>query len=532
MRVLHFAPFIALLIAVGGCSLAGLDQVEATPCATVGTSDLTAAHATCARELAGSPLGDCEAHVCALVVGDDLFCTVGAPDVDGDRVGDAACVPEGTEALRDCNDEDPDIAEGREEICDGKDNNCDGRTDEEVLSVGEPTRRDSTEGASTEGLVGTAAVGDEVIAAFRRDIDDLASLHVLVDDAVPVDSDPTPEVDEPITLDDQPEDTDRGIAIAGDAGNVFAVFPASRCGRLSVGSIDSEGALTSTSYQTDSTGLPSAMPAGVACTDDVPQRAPAAAVANGSVLLAWLESGRRAACGTGVTAPLVLTTTDTAAELSSDLTDLGVANDSGPPALLAFGASGDFILARGEGDNLVVSSLRVVGSAISVLDTLTVAVGAAVEEVALTTGPTSADQTTLAVAYSKGCGSRGVVGLQRIALTRADGSLSPEGEETVVDEGPTQTEPAIAFGAEFPRGYFVIWREGDDRVRGQLLGEFEGQSGAAVEVLEASNLGGAAPTRIRGMGVAAGAEGGFTTLGYVEGAETAFFGTPVSCGGE
>ncbi|MCA9611741.1 MAG: putative metal-binding motif-containing protein, partial [Myxococcales bacterium] len=121
------ALFLGLLLALTGCSLMGLDETAATPCAVSPTAstDFTDAHATCARELGGEPLGDCEAWVCALRIDDEVFCVVGAPDQDGDGVGDAMCIPEGDERPRDCNDADAAVAGGKPERCDGRDNDCD-----------------------------------------------------------------------------------------------------------------------------------------------------------------------------------------------------------------------------------------------------------------------------------------------------------------------------------------------------------------------------------------------------------------------
>ncbi len=521
LLTLLFAPLSA-------CSLTGIDQVEATPCATTGTSDLTAAHATCAAELGGAPLRDCEAYVCALQVDDQLFCTVGAPDADGDGVGDAACVPEGTEELRDCDDGDADIAEGHPEICDGKDNNCDGRTDEDVIAVSDPTRRDQAGDATSSGAVGFSAIGENVTAVLARGTMGARDLHLLQGDRpVLVSHADIPSGAIPLTL---PESgVDPTLAVTGDTTTTFVVFPFTNCTRLSAGEVVGN-TLNLESFP--GVGLPTTTGASLDCNDGVRQRAPAAAVSGTNVLIAWLESERRSDCGTGAPAPLRVTATSTNAPLSSPAVDMGMANNAAAPALLAVGTSDIFLLAHGDGNEIVISSLRIDGESVTTIDTLRVDVGASVDELSLTAGPTDDADTAVGVAFSGGCTTGERVGIQRIAVTRSDGSLVAEGEPTMVDDAQSQNHPSVAFGTEFPRGYFVAWREGNERVRGQLLGETTGTSGAAVDILDPSKFEGTPLTRIRGPGVAARAEGGFNTLAYIEGPETGFFESIVSCGAE
>ena len=82
------APALALLL--GGCSLMGLDEVEAEPCSALdpAAADRLAAHQACDEALsARAPLSDpCEAWVCNLELEGALYCTVDAPDRDGRRV--------------------------------------------------------------------------------------------------------------------------------------------------------------------------------------------------------------------------------------------------------------------------------------------------------------------------------------------------------------------------------------------------------------------------------------------------------------
>lgn len=524
--------FVLLAAVIGaGCSLMGLDEVQATACASASERDLRDAHALCARELRDIPLGSCEAPVCAAQVGAELFCVVGTPDEDGDGVGDGACIAEGSELPRDCDDDDPTVAEGLAEVCDGKDNDCDGRVDESLLVAGAPTRRDvahdPSSPADTEGLVATAAAGETVEAAFRRS----GRLHLLQGSAPfkpQVASVGDVRLDDPAT-----EATDRGLALASDGTSTFVVFPAAGCDRLSAGTVTGT-TLASASFAppegTEPTGLPSAT--GTACTDPAMQRAPVVSLDGTDVVIAWLESAARGVCGGGQRAPLVATTSDMTAALTAGVLDLGMANDAGPPATLYLPSAGVHVIAYGDGSDIVVRSLRRRGSDLEIVSTARVDAGMSVQEIALAVGPTNDTEAIVGVAASVGCGSRARVLLQRVSVGRGDGEISPAGDFDVVDEGGEQRRPAVAYGANRPRGFFVVWAEDDMRLRGQLLDAASGTSGSAFDVMGPADFEGMVPSRLRGIGVATIAAGGFETMAHVRHETPGFYATTVLCGGE
>ena len=481
-----------------GCSLLGLDDVEPQACAMLPVVDLGPAHARCASELGGAPLGMCEAHVCGEQIDDALFCTIGAPDADGDGVGAAECVSEGP---RDCDDADPMVAEGRDEVCDGKDNDCDGRVDEGVLVAGDPVA--GTGVGSRVGVVGVGRAGEVVIAAYRSG----STLHSFdgmrgrdLDVAL---TNPTGEAD------------DRGFAAFGDGTRTFLAYPRAGCLPFLTLGVEDGG------VDAPSERLPD--DAGTTCdTGSAPQRAPAIAFDGSAGLVVWLESEVKPGCGSGSTVPL------RAARVASDgaLSDpfaIGDANDADAPSVVA--DAGRFVVAFGNGSALHVVAIE--GS--SVGDAMVVDAGGYVATTDLTLGARGDAGIALGVAFSSSCGTNAAVGLARATWMRTGTGLSA-GELTRVDASNGQEDPAVAFGTAMPRGFLVAWRE-SDRVRAQLLGETTGVAGAAIDVLDPSDFDGAAPSALRGVGVSGMAAGGFDVLVHVTGGQTHFHTTSVGCRG-
>lgn len=488
---------LAIGMLLSGCSLLGLDDVEPQACAMLPVADLTSAHAQCAAELGGAALGMCEAHVCAEQIDDALFCTIAAPDEDGDGVGAMECVTEGP---RDCDDSDPAVAEGRDELCDGKDNDCDGRTDEGVLVATEPMM--GAGAGERVGVVGVGRAGETLVAAYRSG----STLHLFDgtrgDDLDVALTNPTGEAD------------DRGFGVVGDGTRTFVVYPRAGClPFLSLGV-----AQASVSEATER------LPDGDGDTCDAgssPQRAPAVAFDGSTGLVVWLESMLKPGCGSGGTVPLRAALVGSDGSLSDPFT-IGDANDADAPSVVA--ESGRFVVAFGNGTNLHV--VGVDGTTVG--DALIVDAGGYVAATDLTLGDTDDTTANLGVAFSAGCGTNAAAGLQRVSVARSTTALTA-GELTMVVSDAAQENPSVAFGTAMPRGYLVAWRQ-SDRVRAQLLGESGDLAGDAIDVLDPEDFDGMAPSALRGVGVSAIAAGGFDVLVHVTGSQTHFHTTFVGCG--
>lgn len=84
--------------------------------------------------------------------------TRGGRDADGDGFEDAACcnpVPPGRFDVNcgpDCDDEDPDVRPGAQELCDGKDNNCNAVVDEGCICTPGATRQCPQPGVCAAGV--------------------------------------------------------------------------------------------------------------------------------------------------------------------------------------------------------------------------------------------------------------------------------------------------------------------------------------------------------------------------------------------
>ena len=502
----------------------GLDEVKPQPCASLPVVELSAKHQLCADELGSTrPISDaCQAHICGLQIDDELYCTIAAPDADGDGVGDMNCIEAGSELPRDCDETDPSIAEGLNEVCDGKDNDCDGKIDESVLVASEP--RLVGDPGDAIGVPSFNVVGDVVISAFRRENESNNLLHVF-------DGAATRQVamSGPITLrNPDVEANDSGFAIAGDESNTFSVFPRAGCQRLSAGRLIG-GTLSSASIEAME-GLPDE-DGTRECNMPASQRAPETGIVDGKTIVAWLDSERKANCGTNAKATLLMAIVGSNATFST-AESLGEANDREGPTLLPIPSLDMFVLAYGFENRARLIPLAVDEGNLEIGDAVELTMEDEVDEIALALGPSDESSLSFALALSSDCGRNANVSMQRASISRTSKTIQLVGDIETVSSGEEQHQPGIAFGST-PRGYLVAWREGDEQLRAQLFGPDEGSSGDAIDILNASDFDNMAPERLRGLGIAPQATGGFDIVAHVRrGNETGFYATLVGCAGD
>ncbi|MCB9601128.1 MAG: putative metal-binding motif-containing protein [Sandaracinus sp.] len=503
------ALFLGLLLALTGCSLMGLDETAATPCAVSPTAstDFTDAHATCARELGGAPLGDCEAWVCALRIDDEVFCVVGAPDRDGDGVGDAMCIPEGDERPRDCDDADAAVAGGKTERCDGRDNDCDGHVDEGLLQRGTPLRVDEADGSA-----GQVAFTDDG-ALLRRSVAGEQALMLWTRGSAPR------RVGDLTLYDPLAASDDPGLAVARFGSAHVGVFARNLagCARTLVPAQLEGSSATSTSLDL---GLPDTSGADCGSARSEPQRAPGVASLGRRSVFAWLAS----ASGGGPVRVVGGNDTD-GLTLAGSATELGEA--TGALAMLPLVEENLVLLAvpRAAATEIYAMTLAANG-AVTIGERLLSLDGAA-GDLALAAGPLTDGSRTLALASRSGEGRGARVTLQRLVL--AAGALTA-GEATSVGDAEGQGMPSVTW-SETPRGWIVVWSERNAELRARLLGATEGTSGDALTLLGASDLGDGAELRF-GSSLAA-AETGFVVLTHASGgASTGLHEIALGCSAE
>ena len=502
MRALLFVT-IALASA---CSLTSLDEVAAEPCqaGVTPSTDFTAAHAACEAALGPSmPLADeCEAHVCALRIDDQAFCTVAAPDEDGDGVGRAGCVMEGLPA--DCDDTNPAIAEGKSELCDGLDNDCDGRVDEDALVAGEPTRVSEPDGNAENVAFG---VSPEGLVAVQRRNDGGQLLFTWTEGSAPRRAGSF-NLRAAAGIADDP-----GLAALGlPSGALMAAFSptVAGCGQmLSVGAI-AGGDVMGDSFME---GLPDA--GGAICPDRTEaQRAPAVAASGNARLVAWLaamRSGMPATAGLRVAGG----TSADGVTIAGPAVDGGTAINRAGPAVLGLDPAIGFVLAVPEEDGLSVRLVDVDGSgAASLRDPVTVTTDE-VDEVTMARGATVDGVTQVGIAWRTGEGNNARVHMARLEVD-ADGVMV--GAITDAGEGVGQSGPSLAF-SDRPRGWLLAWTERSSALVAQMMGQDEGTAGDPTVLLEADGVG--ATSGLRGVGVAPRAEGGFGVATHARGGDDA-----------
>lgn len=488
-----------LLTSLVGCSLMGLDETSATPCLVgpTASTDYRDAHATCARELGVDGLGACEAWVCALRVDDEVFCTIDAPDVDGDGVGDAMCIPEGDERPRDCDDADPSIAGGRAERCDGRDNDCDGVVDEGLLQRGTPLRVEETDG--TAGRVAFAGAS----ALIRRSVGGEQALLLWSRGAAPRRVGDFTLYD-PIAAADDP-----GLALAPQGSAFVGVFARNLAGcprtlvpaRLE-GAVASGAALE--------LGLPDASGADCGSDREEPQATPTVASLGRRSVLAWIAS---ASANDGGPLRIVGANDTDGLTLSGPATELGDA--TGPVAMLTLAEENVVLIAIPRASGVELRTITLAADGTPTVGAISATVPGAGADLALASGP-SVDGTRalgLALRTGEGRGAR----VRVVRFTLAGGALSVD-ESTEVGDAEGQTSPSLVW-SEAPRGWLVAWTERGAEVRARLLGASSGVAGAALSVLSASDLGGTADVRF-GVSLAP-TETGFVAITHSNAGATA-----------
>ncbi|HJK93246.1 MAG TPA: putative metal-binding motif-containing protein [Polyangiaceae bacterium LLY-WYZ-15_(1-7)] len=501
------APALALLL--GGCSLMGLDEVEAEPCSALdpAAADRLAAHQACDEALsARAPLSDpCEAWVCNLELEGALYCTVDAPDRDGDGVGDAACVPAG--ATGDCDDGDATVAPNRDEACDGRDNDCDGVVDEGLLTPGMPARVPDADGSAEQ--VALAAGAEGFVGVLRREEGGAQALYAWFQGSSPGRVG-TLTLRNPLTAADDP-----GLGVAAlSSGDLFAAFAPTTmgCGEtVAVGEVDPSGAIASAVL---ATGLPDLD--GELCADrSEDQRLPAVAALDTRRLVAWRTDG----------GALRLATTDAEGTVMGAVVDGGMLQrEPARPALLALPALGAVLLAapREDGVGLRLVELEASGPALGD----EVRVEGAPIRVALGAGAGAGDGVEVGLAIQEGEGRGASLALQRLTVSAS--AITP-GERTAAGASEGAARPAVAWG-ERPTGWVLSWVERAGVLRAQLFGRERGSAGGAVDLLGVGETAGA--ELAFGPAVRARSEGGFEVAAHAGGLGedgTGLYRVPLGC---
>ncbi len=493
-----------------GCSLAGLGEVEASPCWTPESGDSFAVANGRCRELSGGD-GACSVWACRPEPsgGAAWFCGLGAPDGDDDGAVSNGMCEVGAHEVIDCDDANADRAEGMAERCDGVDNDCDGRIDEDVLTAAMPSMllnvASEAEALAVHGQSGTVHgifAQDRTLRHFQGSTVATDGVNVRADGA---------------------------LAIAAiDDDEAVAVFDASGCRRWGLEHLDG----TSRESIVDAAGG-IADEGGAVCGDEdrsFAGRAPAVATAGSEALVVWIESAE-AVCGMGADVPLLgsafqVADRDVRGEAARRL---AVARPSVEPALagVALQSGEGYLLAYATAAGLRVKVLE--AGTLDTLDEAGVDLDDSVGPVRLALGATNGDLLRFAVAYELECGSRARLWVQRFDLHLGSHEVAVVGEPTSVAEGRDQTNAAMVFG-EAPKGILVSWLEGTERVRrARLLGEDEGVAGAPFAVFGEGAFG-AVPTLGKAAVLRQRSEGGMTLTAYVEaGSDRGFYEVGLRC---
>lgn len=434
------------------CSLVGFDDLETEPC-IVGTdrdlASFAAGNALCAQLEDIDPSPEGLAWVCREQVGDDLYCVLSSPDADNDGVGAQV----GDDPGLDCDDTDPDIFGGREEVsCDGKDNDCDESVDESLFTTFEPTIVDRT--GVDRGEYGTSS------GLFAFGGRSGSQLDVRVEASQP-------------GMFAQRNDLDYGIAPV-DSGRAMVVFhPPGR-----------------TNYRLQATDGPAIDPEMEDPTRDGMETANGPGLGTGGedFVAAWYDApiGN---CGDGPAAMIRLVGGRLSCGLApdcepgaqaSDPIDGAMAVPLQPPSVLPLSSTGEFLVLTSRGSSVGVTRVQTDRGVASIAADSTFEFGDQLAGFAGAIGDEVEGVVHLAIVAAVGCGTRELQ-MMPFDYDLATDTLSSSADELTRVDGEVagvSSRPSIVWTA-LPRGFGVGWLAGR-QPRLRLVGENGGVSGASI----------------------------------------------------
>lgn len=478
MRIL--ATFVLCGAAVG-CSLVGFDDLVTEPCAAVSDDSIEAIRAgneLCASLEAMRPAADGTTWVCREPIGDDLFCVQSSVDNDNDGVGSTA------EGGLDCDDEDPDVFGGQDELlCDGKDNDCDGIVDENLLGVqGEPTR----------------VYGGEVEQGSFSSGTDRPAFIGLQDESIVV------------VLDD-------GAITSDQAGRPS--YAAAPVGAQAITLMRAPGDMQVHELKrTDDAQAPTLNLA----DEDI--SFPAIGVGENSFVAAWFNDDA-AACGAPAgpfrhTSGRSRNGVDTA--LPIDLPD---ASPIQAPAVIPVGGE-NFLVFAANGTSVDAHLVTAVESGSTLVSTVSFPFDDTISGFAVGAGEVDGDTLTLGLSVVVGCGRRVLV--FRELLHDLNTGTTSLGELALMEEGGDPPgSPSIRWSASAPRGFVVTWVGGDAQrtFMGRVVVE-DGFAGPAFELGADIPSATAFPS---GAAIAPAAGGGLRVWTYADGPSAGVYEIALGC---
>lgn len=458
--------------ALSACSLVGFDDLVTEPCGALADDSIEAIRASnelCASIESTRPAVEGTTWVCREPVGDDLFCVESSVDNDNDGVGAES------QGGLDCNDDDPEIFGGQEELlCDGKDNDCDGNTDENLINAQMGTRIYS----DSVALGSFASTATQFSFIGRR----AELLEVVVE------------------------------------GNTFTI-PQSLTASYAAAPVGTQAIVLGRSPEPDAPYrlFPTSDPdGGTENLTDANVTFPAIGVGERAFLAAWFND-EGTACGASAgpfryTSGLSSAGVDSAAPM-----DLPDASPIQAPVIVPVGEEFLVFAANGSAiDAHLVTRTSVVASVSFPFDD-------DVSAFAVASGESDSDALKLGLVAAVGCTTRDLV-FQELTYDLTTGIVSP-GEITLTEE--RGAAPAMVWSAA-SRGFVITWVAGDAQrtLLGRLI-SVDGVSGAVFDVTDAIPNAAAFPYG-SALGPALG--GGLRLWTYARGPEEGVYEIALGCG--